>query len=60
MFTFILGMYVPVTKEGTLMVDGFLASCYVSHDHELSEIAMVTLKWFPSFTEWIFGDDATM
>ena len=59
-FTFSLGTYVPLTKEGTIMVNRVLTSCYPSDDHDLGEIAMSPLKWLPSFTEWIFGDDTTM
>ena len=39
------------------MVDGVLASCYPSVDHDLSHIGMTPIHWFPEIIEWIFGDD---
>ena len=42
------------------MVDGVLASCYPSGDHDLSQIGMSPIKWFPNFTKWIFGDDKNL
>ena len=43
--------------DGNIVVDGVLASCYASVDHDLSNLAMTPIKWFPSMIEWIFGDD---
>ena len=37
------------------MVDGELASCYASFDHDLSHFAMKPVQWFPGMMEWIFG-----
>ena len=37
------------------MVDGVLASCYASTDHDLAHIAMTPIRWFPEMTAWIFG-----
>ena len=39
------------------MVDGVLASCYPSVDHDLSHIGMTPMRWFPEMTSWIFGED---
>ena len=39
------------------MVDGILASCYPSTDHDLAHFGMTPLRWFPELTEWIFGND---
>ena len=39
------------------MVDGVLASCYVSTYHDLAYIGMVALQSFPKVMEWIFGND---
>ena len=39
------------------MVDGVLASCYPSVDHDLSQIGMTPIHWFPEIIEWIFGDE---
>ena len=51
------GTYVPLTMEGTILVDGVLASCYASFDHHLAHIAMTPIRWFPGVMEWIFGWD---
>ena len=31
---YFLGVFVPVTMEGNIMVDGVLAFCYASADHD--------------------------
>ena len=55
------GAYTPLTKEGTIMVDGVLASCYVhAHGHDLAHMAMTPVKWFPEMLKWIFGEDIEM
>ena len=51
------GAYVPLTKEGSIIVDGVLASCYPSVNHDLSNFGMTPMKWFPEVVEWIFGED---
>ena len=48
-------MYVPMTQEGNIIVDGILASCYASSHHDLAHIVITPLRWFPKITEWIFG-----
>ena len=57
MYNGFLGAYVPLTMEGTIMVDGVLASCYPSADHDLAHIGMTPIRWFPGMVEWIFGND---
>ena len=47
----------PLTMEGNIMVDGVLASCYPSADHDLAHVGMTPVLWFPQITEWIFGVD---
>ena len=37
------------------MVDGILASCYPSVDHDVAHIAIAPMRWFPRTVEWIFG-----
>ena len=37
------------------MVDGVLASCYASFDHDLANFAMVPMQWYPEIMRWIFG-----
>ena len=55
--TTFLGIYVPLTVEGNIVVDGVLASCYGSFDHDLAHISMKPVQWFPETMEWIFGLD---
>ena len=54
---FCLGSFVPLTLEGNIVVDGILASCYPSVDHDLVHFAMTPMQWFPVITGWIFGED---
>ena len=44
----------PLTMEGNIVVDGVLASCYASCDHDVANWAMSPLKWFPEMLNWIF------
>ena len=39
------------------MVDGVLASCYSSVNHDLAHIGMKPIQWFPEVIQWIFGED---
>ena len=39
------------------MVDGLLASCYPSIDHDLAHIAMLPVRWFPQIIDWLFGEN---
>ena len=55
--TFHSGAYVPLTKEGNIMVDGVLASCYPSTNHDLAHFAMTPDQLLPKVTEWILEDD---
>ena len=43
--------------EGNILVDGILASCYASTDHDLAHMGMTPLRWFPKMTSWIFGEE---
>ena len=43
--------------EGSIVVDGVLASCYPSAHHDLAQISMTPMRWFPKIIEWIFGDE---
>ena len=54
---YILGVYVPLTSEGNIIVDGILASCYPSTDHDLAHLIMKPLHWFPEIVQWIFGEE---
>ena len=55
LFVSISGAYVPLTMEGNVVVDGVLASCYASFDHDLAHLAMSPIRWFPEVVEWMFG-----
>ena len=50
------GAYVPLTEEGNIMVNGVLASCYASFDHNLAHVVMAPLQWFPEMMQLIFGE----
>jgi len=41
--------WAPLTSEGTLLVDGLLASCYASYPHELADLALAPVKLLPGF-----------
>ena len=41
------GTWSPLTTEGTLLVDGLLASCYASFPHDLVDLALAPVKMFP-------------
>ena len=47
----------PLTVKGTIVVDGVLASCYPSVDHDVSHFGMTPIRWFPQIIEWMFGED---
>ena len=38
-------------------MDGDLASCYPSVNHDLSHFGMTPMKWFPEVVEWIVGEN---
>ena len=46
-----------MTKDGNIIVDGTLVSCYASFDNVLAHIVMTPMRWFPEVAEWIFGED---
>ena len=52
-----LGAYVPLTREGNIIVDRVLASCYASTDHTLAHLGMKPLQWFPEMIQWLIGED---
>ena len=49
------GAYAPLAMDGNIVVDGVLASCYASSDHDLAHIGMTPVRWFPGMVNWIFG-----
>ena len=54
------GAFTPVTMEGNIIVDGVLASCYASADHDSAHLAMAPLRWFPEIMDCLFGEDKGM
>ena len=56
-FLYFPGAYVPSTANGKIVVDGVLASCYASFDHDLAHIGMAPIRWFPEVIELMFGED---
>ena len=52
----ILGAYVPLTMVCNIVVDGILASCYASFDHNLAHLGMTPMRWFPDIVDSIFGE----
>ena len=52
------GAYIPLTADGTIVVDGVLASCYASFfDHDLAHMIMLPMKWFPEILEEVLSSD---
>ena len=41
------GYWAPLTREGTLLANGFLVSCYASFPHHQSDLAFALVKTFP-------------
>jgi len=41
------GFWSPLTTAGTLLVNGYLMSCYSSYPHTLSDIALTPIKVMP-------------
>ena len=52
-----LGAYVPLTEKGNIVVDGVLASCYASFDHDLAQITMTPIQLFSEISKYIFGKE---
>ena len=52
-----LGVYVPLTMEGNVVVDGVLASCYTVFDHDFAHLTMAPMQRFSEAMEWIFGNN---
>ena len=43
-----------MTIEGTVVVNGVVASCYVFPDHNLAHTGMMPIRWYPKLMEWLF------
>lgn len=46
------GAIAPLTRSGTIVVDGIAASCYSDYNHHVAQIAMLPLRYLP---HWWFG-----
>jgi len=42
------GAYVPLTEQGTLLVDGVLCSSFANVPHDIAQFLAAPLRWFPS------------
>ena len=43
--------------EGNILVDGVLASCYASFNHDIQHVVMKPLLWFPSMMDLLLGEE---
>ena len=43
--------------DGNILVDGVLASCYASADHDMAHFGMSPIRLFPEMIEQIIGED---
>ena len=43
--------------EGNIVVDGVLASCYPSTDHDMAHLLIAPLRWIPELTGLVFGEE---
>ena len=43
--------------EGNILVDGVLASCYASFDHDIQHFVLKPLLWFPSMMDMLLGEE---
>ena len=46
--------------EGNILVDGVLASCYASFDHDVQHIVMKPLLWFPNMMDLLLGEEKSI
>ena len=41
-------------------MDGVLASCYASFDHDIQHIVLQPLLWFPSLMDLLLGEEESL
>ena len=46
--------------EGNILVDGVLASCYASFNHDIQQVVMKPLLWFPSMVDLLLGEEKSL
>lgn len=50
------GIYAPLTREGNIVVNYVVASCYaVISDHYMAHMSFAPVRWFSYLNEWLFG-----
>lgn len=50
------GIYAPLTREGNIVVNSVVASCYaVISDHYMAHMSFAPVRWFSYLNEWFFG-----
>lgn len=50
------GIYAPLTREGNIIVNSVVASCYaVINDHDMAHMSFAPVRWFSYLKEWLFG-----
>lgn len=48
------GIYAPLTREGNIVVNSVVASCYaVVSDHHLAHLSFAPVRWFSYLREWL-------
>ena len=50
-----IGAYTPLTKEGNVMVNRIMVSCYAVSNHNLAHLMLAPMQWYPDIMVWIFG-----
>ena len=49
-----------MTMEGNILVDGVVASCYATFNHDIQHVVMKPLLWFPSIMDLLLGENKSM
>ena len=51
---FLVGLFSPLTFQGSIVVDGVLASCYSDFDsHEIQHLSFAPFRWIYNFLNYI-------
>lgn len=55
------GIHAPLTREGNIIVNSVLASCYaVISDHNLAHVSFAPIRWYSYLNEWLFERSSTI
>lgn len=50
------GRFAPLTREGNIIVNSVVASCYaVISDHDMAHLSFAPVRWLSYLQEWLFG-----